>query len=139
MQSVYFVAPAALKNFVSDFFLVSYPGHLLGSLTPLQRCSRCILSPQPLCKKFCLRIFFSVISRTLVGESYSFAKMQSVYFVAPAALKNLSQIFFLVSYPGHLLGSLTPLQRCSRCILSPQPLGFFFSVNPGKFCLRFFF
>ena len=29
----------------------------------------------------------------------------------------------LVSYPGHSLGRrcLTPLQRCSRCILQPQP------------------
>ena len=27
----------------------------------------------------------------------------------------------LVSYPGYLLGSLTPLQRCSWCILQPQP------------------
>ena len=30
----------------------------------------------------------------------------------------------LVSYPGHSLGrGLTPLQRCSRCILQPQPTG----------------
>ena len=27
----------------------------------------------------------------------------------------------LVSYPGHSGGGLTPLQRCSRCILQPQP------------------
>ena len=29
----------------------------------------------------------------------------------------------LVSYPGHLLRGLTPLQRSSRCILQPQPNG----------------
>ena len=29
----------------------------------------------------------------------------------------------LVSYPGHSLGGLTPLQRCSRYILQPQPTG----------------
>ena len=30
----------------------------------------------------------------------------------------------LVSYPGHSLGGgLTPLQRCSQCILQPQPTG----------------
>ena len=32
----------------------------------------------------------------------------------------------LMSYPGHSLvggGDLTPLQRCSRCILPPQPTG----------------
>ena len=32
----------------------------------------------------------------------------------------------LVSYPGHTLvvvvGGLTPLQRCSRCILHPKPI-----------------
>ena len=29
----------------------------------------------------------------------------------------------LVSYPGHSLGSLTPMQRCSWCILQPHPTG----------------
>ena len=29
----------------------------------------------------------------------------------------------LVSYPGYSLGGLTPLQRCSQCILQPQPTG----------------
>ena len=29
----------------------------------------------------------------------------------------------LVSYPVHSLGSLTPLQRCSRCIIQPQATG----------------
>ena len=29
-----------------------------------------------------------------------------------------------MSYPGHSLGGgLTPLQRCSQCILQPQPTG----------------
>ena len=29
----------------------------------------------------------------------------------------------LMSYQGHSLVGLTPLQRCSRCILQPQPTG----------------
>ena len=49
---------------------------------------------------------------SLWGESYFSAKMQSVYSEAPSLL-------------GHLLGSLTPLQRCSRCILRPQPTGLY--------------
>ena len=31
---------------------------------------------------------------------------------------------YLVSYPGHSLEGLTPLQRSSQCILQPQPTGF---------------
>ena len=30
---------------------------------------------------------------------------------------------YLLANPGHSLGSLTPLQRCSRCILQPQLTG----------------
>ena len=35
-----------------------------------------------------------------------------------------SPSYCLVSYPGHSLGGgLTPLQRCSQCILQPQQTG----------------
>ena len=34
-----------------------------------------------------------------------------------------SQSDCLVSYPGPSLGDLTPQQRCSQCILQPQPTG----------------
>ena len=49
------------------------------------------------------------------GGSYPFAEVQSVYSIAPAA--DLAT--------GHSLvgGGLIPLQRCSRCILQPQPTG----------------
>ena len=35
----------------------------------------------------------------------------------------------LVSYPGNSLGGLTPLQRCSQCILQPQPTGQYTELN----------
>ena len=36
----------------------------------------------------------------------------------------------LVSDPGHLLWrGLTPLQRCSPCILQPQPTGYYGSAD----------
>ena len=36
----------------------------------------------------------------------------------------------LVSYPGHSLGEgLTPLQRCSHCILQPQLTGQYTELN----------
>ena len=38
---------------------------------------------------------------------------------APALLKVTNQLFHVIS--GHSLGSLTPLQRCCRCILQPLP------------------
>ena len=33
----------------------------------------------------------------------------------------------LMSYPGHSFGSLIPLQRCSQCIVQPQPTGLMLS------------
>ena len=42
----------------------------------------------------------------------------------PQSFTGTSLLDYLVSYPGHSLGGgLTPLQRCSRCILQPQPTG----------------
>ena len=38
----------------------------------------------------------------------------------------------LVSYPGHSLGALTLLQRCSRCILQRQPTGQLDFIKPIK-------
>ena len=43
------------------------------------------------------------------------------YFAFPEALVLPSN--WLVSYPGHSLGSLTPLRRYSRCILPPKLTG----------------
>ena len=103
-------------------------GHFLGGgLTPLQRCSQCILQPQPtgpqdilwggvlpLCRDV-VGVFCTLSRlghRTFLGEgSNSSAEMQSVYSAAQADWAT-----------GHSLGEgLTSLQRCSRCILQPQP------------------
>ena len=35
----------------------------------------------------------------------------------------------LMSYPGYLLGGLTPLQRYSQCILPSQPTWLFFHME----------
>ena len=55
---------------------------------------------------------FNVIIRTFVGETYPSAEIQAVYFTVPADWAT-----------GHLLESLTPLQRYSRCILQSQLTG----------------
>ena len=87
-----------------------------GSLTYLQRCSRCILQPLttrplvgdplPLCKD-AVGVFCSPwrLGHSL-GIPYLSAKMQSVY---SAALDDWATRW----------GSLTSLQRRSRCILQP--------------------
>ena len=49
-------------------------------------------------------------------------KGYSAFPKAPASLETLPSDC-LVSLPGHSLGGLTPLQRCSRCILQSQPTG----------------
>ena len=94
---------------------------------PLQKCSQCILQPhlQPtgpkdtsweavllLCRN-AVGVFYNsswLDHRTLVGRQfYPSAEMQSVYSTTPADWTT-----------GHLLGgSLSPLQRCSRCISQP--------------------
>ena len=77
--------------------LVTYPGHLLGwVLTILQRCNRSILLLQPT---------WSLV----VGGSYHFTEMRVGVFYRP---NRLSQF---------LARNLITLQRCSRCILQPQP------------------
>ena len=40
----------------------------------------------------------------------------------------------LVSYPGHSLGGLTPLQRSSRCILQPYLYQRLLGVEERCFC-----
>ena len=57
---------------------MSYSGHPSRGLTPLQRCSRCILQPQLIGP-----ILLGVIFRTPVEGSYPSAEMQSVYSTAP--------------------------------------------------------
>ena len=120
MQSVYSTAPAdwviktllggvllLCRDAVGVFCILSRLGHQdtsWGSLTPLQRCSRCILQPQP-----------TGSSRHFLGESYSSAEMQSVYSTAPAdwVIKTLLGgvlllcrdavgVFCILSRLGHL-------------------------------------
>ena len=93
---------------------------------PLQRCSWCILQPEPsglqdTCwgvLSYCrgtLGVFYSpshLGCRTLVGESYPSAEIQSVYSTARA-----------IWVAGHLLGCLILLQRYTWCILQPEPSG----------------
>ena len=89
MLSVYFAAPADWTNrtFVGGILLFcrdavsvfGSPSRLdqqdirWGNLSRLQRCSQCILQPQP-----------TEPTGHSRGESYSSAEMQSVYFAAPA-------------------------------------------------------
>ena len=91
-----------------------------GSFIPLQRCSWCILQPQPtgplvggvlsLCRD-AVGVFYSLsqLGHSL-GEFYPFAEMQLVYSTASANW---------ATHWGHLI----PLLRCSWCILQPQPTG----------------
>ena len=97
-----------------------------GSLTPLLRCGWCILQPQltgplvegvlPLCWD-AVGVFYSLsqLGHSL-RESYPFAEMQLVY---STASDNWATRW----------GSLTPLQRCSWCILQPQ-------LTESNRCLR---
>ena len=45
------------------------------------------------------------------------------------SVTGTSPLDCLVSYPGHSLGCLTPLQRSSQCILQPQPTGQYTELN----------
>ena len=129
MQSVYAATPAywisrwGVLPLWSDAVGVSCNPSLLDlslrSLTPLKRCSRCILQLQP--------------TGPLVGESYPSGAMQSVYAATPAywisrwgVLPLWSDAVGVCCNPSLLdlsLRSLTPLKRCSRCILQLQPTG----------------
>ena len=71
------------------------------SLTPLHRCSRCILQPSWLGY------------RTFVGG------------VLPFCRDAVGVFYSLADWAtGHLLVESYPLQRCSRCILQPGWLGY---------------
>ena len=127
MQSVYFTTPADWANQIVKCHTWETCGRGWG-LTPLQRCSRCILQPQLTGQ---IRLF-SVISRKLGRErkkkkkkrrgSYPSAEMQSVYFTTPADWANQIVKCHTWETCGRGWG-LTPLQRCSRCILQPQLTG----------------
>ena len=93
-----------------------------GRLTPLQRCSRCILPLKPtglfvvgdlpLCRGAVGVYYHSSQLGYSWWETYPSAEMQSVYTTTQAnwAIRG---------------GRLTPLQRCSWCILPLKPTGLF--------------
>ena len=82
---------------------------------------------------------FNVLSWTLIGEFYPSAEMQSVYSATPTdwttkhslvgilpLCRNAVGVFYNPSRLGHRIpvgGDLNTLQRCSWCILQPQPTG----------------
>ena len=129
MQSVYSTAPVdwalvgavlpLFRDAVGVFYSLSRLGPRWGSLTPFQICSRCILQPQS--------------TGPSLGQSYPFSEMQSVYSTAPVdwalveavlpLFRDAVGVFYSPSRLGSRWGSLTPFQRCSRCILQPQPTG----------------
>ena len=90
------------------------------SVTHLQRCSQCILQLQstgplvrgvlPLCRDAVSVFYNSNRLDHLYGVSYPSAEMQSVYSTTPIDWTTCT-------------GSLTPLQRCSQCILQLQSTG----------------
>ena len=61
-----------------------------------------------------------------ITSGQSELKSDGVFCIPPNSnITGASSSDGLVSYPGHSLGGgrLTPLQRCSRCILHTQPTG----------------
>ena len=108
MQSVYSTAPVDSTT-------------QWGCLTPLQRCSRCIWQPS--------RLYHSL------GDSYPSAEMRGIYSTAQSdwathwwsltlALAEKQSVYSTApaDWATHW-GTLTPLQRCRRYILQPQPSG----------------
>ena len=81
----------------------------------MQRCSRCILQTQVTGLK-CFNVIFRTI--VVVGTCPS-AEMLSLYFTATADWVEMVKCHL----QDTRWGSLTPLHRCSQCILQPQPTG----------------
>ena len=78
------------------------PEHSLGESYPLQRCSQCILQPKP-----------TGLPGHLLGESYPFAEMQSVYSATQAHWAT-----------GALVGGVLPLCRDAVVVFcNPSRLG----------------
>ena len=118
MLSVYSTAPA------------DWATRWQWGLTPLPRCYRSILQPQPTeplvgsgvlpLFRDAIGLFYSPsrLSHSLAVGSYPSSEMLSVYSTAPADWATRWQ------------WGLTPLQRCYRSILQPQPTG------QMRFCIK---
>ena len=66
------------------------------------------------------------MSTTTLGQNGSESNgNEGVFYIPESFASGASPLDGLVSYPGHTLQerSLTPLYRCSWCILQPQPIG----------------
>ena len=119
------------RGAVGVFYNLNILGYniLLGrGLTPLQRCCRCILQPQP-----------TGSQDTHWARSYPSADALSVYSTTPAnwatghslggvlpLCRGAVGVFYNPTRLGHntLIGrDFTPLQRCCRCIVQPQHTG----------------
>ena len=130
---------------VGVFYNPSLLGSHWGSITPLQRSTRCILQSQ--------------LTGLSLGNYYPSAEMQSVYSSISAdwalngevlplcrdpvgvfynwaligevllLCRDVVGVFYILSRLGSHWGSITPLQRCSRCILHSQPTG----LSLGKY------
>ena len=133
------------------FRIINQDAHWV-SLTPLQRCSRCILQPKPNGPRW-WRCGFTPLQRSSRcillpqsngprwwwgGGSYSISEMQSVYSAAQAERASLvvvgsypsaenQSVYFATPADWASLvgwgGGLTQLLRCSRCILQSQQSG----------------
>ena len=120
------------RDTIGVFYTPSQLSHSLGEgLTPLKRCNRCILHPQP-------------------------AEPQDTRWERVLPFwRNTLGVFYSPSQLSHSLGEgLTPLKRCNRCILQPQPaepqdtrwewvvplwrdaIGVFYS--PNRLCCNYF-
>ena len=118
------------RDTICVFYIPSLLGHQntrWESFTPLQRCSLCVLHPQ----------LIGPPGRSL-GEFYPSAEMQSVCSTSPAdwatrtlvgrvlpLCRDAVCVFYIPSWLGYQDArweSFTPLQRCSLCVLHPQPI-----------------
>ena len=107
------------RDAVGVFYSRSLLGPHWRSLTSQKRCGWCIIQPQ--------------LTGPSLEEFYLSEEMRLVYYTAPAywalfgGVLRLSRDAVGVFYSSSLLGlrwrSLTPQQRCSLCILQPQPTG----------------
>ena len=80
------------------------------------------------------------IERTQSGPEWTWEQWQwrgTLHYLKLQNYWSLTLGLFDVISRTHVMGGLTFLQRCSRCILSPLLTGLFDSCINIKFCIRF--
>ena len=86
-----------------------------------------------------LLVLFKPIDRALSSATTSSDGNEGVLRIPQSSsTAETSPSDCLVSYPGHSLGGLTPLQRSRRCILQPQPTGQTTLENFSEICINLF-